>query len=546
MKKDVIYIDIEDDITSVIEKLKASSEKIVALVPPKGSSVLQSVVNLRLLHRAADKVGKRPVIVSSNQALAALAGGIGLYVAKTLQSKPSVPSGVDFDSTETAVEEVSDDVGNLDVHEADTADAGDEDEVELSGDELAALAAENEPTEKSAKKPAGKNKKKKVPNFNSFRKKALIIGGILLLVVIVLLLIFGRTKSAIVIRAETTPVDIDVTATINASASETDVSSGIIKAQKQEAKKTLSAEFRATGEKDVGQRARGSVRINTSAETILLTGLTVPAGTRITSSNSQAYTTNEPAVFERGDPDGLSGIVVGITAVDRGAQYNGARGSASTNANGVTSVSFVNSPSGGTNKKVKVISQADVDRARAGLDQQDEAEIKKELREGFDDDMHIFEDSYRASIGEVRSEPAVGQESNEGRLTAEATYTMLAVSKDDLGAVLNSAITDEMPDKDKQRVYENGLEDATFERVDGNSSRSRYKIAALGQYGPEFDIESLKSEVSGKKIGEVRSYIQDLPGVKSVDIGLSPFWARSLPGSDRITVKLEVDESSGG
>jgi hypothetical protein len=48
MKKDTIYIDIEDDITAVIERVKGSPEKLIALVPPKGAA-LQSVVNLKLL-----------------------------------------------------------------------------------------------------------------------------------------------------------------------------------------------------------------------------------------------------------------------------------------------------------------------------------------------------------------------------------------------------------------------------------------------------------------------------------------------------------------
>ena len=50
-KKDIIYIDVEDDITAIIGKIKESKEKIIALVPPKRIGVLQSAVNLRLLAR---------------------------------------------------------------------------------------------------------------------------------------------------------------------------------------------------------------------------------------------------------------------------------------------------------------------------------------------------------------------------------------------------------------------------------------------------------------------------------------------------------------
>ena len=73
MQKDVIYIDVEDDITAIIGKVKASKEKIIALVPPKRIGVLQSAVNLRLLSRAAEQNDKRLVLITSNQALMALA-----------------------------------------------------------------------------------------------------------------------------------------------------------------------------------------------------------------------------------------------------------------------------------------------------------------------------------------------------------------------------------------------------------------------------------------------------------------------------------------
>lgn len=546
MKKDVIYIDVEDDISSVIEKLKNSSEKIVALVPPKGNSVLQSVVNLRLLHRAADKVDKRPVIVSSNQALAALAGGIGLYVAKTLQSKPTIPSGIDFDGDDTAVE-VSDDVGSLKVNDPAESTDGDNDEVELSGNELAALTAENKADRSEAtKKSDKKKKKKKVPNFNSFRKKALIFGGIGLLALILLLAIFGRTSADITIRAETSPIDVELAATISSRVPESDLENNTLKAQRQEIKKTLTQEFRATGKKDVGDRATGTVRIRTSAETILISGLTVPAGTEVSSSGGRIFITTEAAVFSQGDPSGLGGVEVDIRAKERGSQFNGQSGSASTSASGVTSVSFVGSTSGGTDKTVTVISQGDVDRARKQLEEQDEAAIKKELQEAFDGDVRVFEDSFVANLGNARSEPAVGQESNEGRLTVEATYSMLAVSNETLGAALDAYILAEIPNKDQQRVYDNGLEDAVFTRGDGTAEEAQYVIASVGQYGPRFDTDALKEEISGKKVGEARSYLQDLPGVKGIDIDLGPFWARQLPNEGRIEIKLEVDENISG
>src|SRR5262245_25715138 len=89
--KDVIYIDIEDDITAIIGKVKSAGSKIVALVPPKRAGVLQSAVNLKLLQKAAQAADKRLVLITSDHSLITLAAGLKLPVARNLQSRPEIP-----------------------------------------------------------------------------------------------------------------------------------------------------------------------------------------------------------------------------------------------------------------------------------------------------------------------------------------------------------------------------------------------------------------------------------------------------------------------
>src|SRR4051812_40830772 len=115
MNKDVIYIDVEDDITAIIGKVKDAKEKIVALVPPKRVGVLQSAVNLRLLARAAGQVDKRLVLISSNAALSALAAAAKIPVAKNLQSKPELAeiSALDIDNGEDVIDGAQLPVGEL-------------------------------------------------------------------------------------------------------------------------------------------------------------------------------------------------------------------------------------------------------------------------------------------------------------------------------------------------------------------------------------------------------------------------------------------------
>jgi formiminotetrahydrofolate cyclodeaminase len=53
--KETIYIEADDEITTVIEKIITAKNKIIAVVLPKRATVFQSVVNMKLLKKAADE-----------------------------------------------------------------------------------------------------------------------------------------------------------------------------------------------------------------------------------------------------------------------------------------------------------------------------------------------------------------------------------------------------------------------------------------------------------------------------------------------------------
>ncbi|MGH7237551.1 MAG: hypothetical protein ACREGF_03385, partial [Candidatus Saccharimonadales bacterium] len=90
--KDVIYLDVDDEITSIIDKVRSSKQKIVALVLPKRATMLQSSVNMKLLKRASDQAKKQLVLITTEASLLPLAGLVGLYAARNLQSKPEIPA----------------------------------------------------------------------------------------------------------------------------------------------------------------------------------------------------------------------------------------------------------------------------------------------------------------------------------------------------------------------------------------------------------------------------------------------------------------------
>ncbi len=80
----VIYLDIDDEITSAAARIRAAEGSRVAVVLPYGSRVATSRINFRLLARDALTSGKRLSIVAGDGATRALAASAGLPIFATV------------------------------------------------------------------------------------------------------------------------------------------------------------------------------------------------------------------------------------------------------------------------------------------------------------------------------------------------------------------------------------------------------------------------------------------------------------------------------
>jgi len=76
----VVYLDVDDEITSAAARIRSGTEGRVALVVPAGSRLATSRINFRLLAREAQIRDRRLSIVAGDAATRALAASAGLPV----------------------------------------------------------------------------------------------------------------------------------------------------------------------------------------------------------------------------------------------------------------------------------------------------------------------------------------------------------------------------------------------------------------------------------------------------------------------------------
>src|SRR3989344_6215527 len=99
-----IYLEPDEEITSIIDRLAKVDEKKIAVVVPKNSTMFQSLVNLKLLARQAQKLGKEVAIISSNKIGSRLAKQVGLETYASLGTVGNAPSATPVASPAPASE----------------------------------------------------------------------------------------------------------------------------------------------------------------------------------------------------------------------------------------------------------------------------------------------------------------------------------------------------------------------------------------------------------------------------------------------------------
>ncbi len=548
--KDTIYIDIDDEITGIIDKLRASGGKVVALVLPKRAAVFQSIVNMKLLKRAADETKKNVVLITSEAGLLPLAGAAGIHVAKTLASKPEIPQPPQADdgSEETVQESDADagvtaNAGNQPIGKlAGLATAGavdDMETLELDDDE-APENADDGPAGKATPATTKKDKKLHIPNFERFR--LLLAGGVLLFILLVFGLVQALSvlpKAVISIKTDATNLNVNLSLTADSGTTSFDPAGRVLPAKQVSQQKTYTQQAPASGQKNNGNKASGSITVTNCGGS----SIDIPAGTGFSSGSftfisqtSISVPASNYTFSHQCKNDGTA--TTNVIAQGAGSAYNLSAGAYSIAGSPAYATAQGSAMTGGTDNIVKVISQADIDSAKSKINTTDTT-VKQALQNQLvQASLYAIGETFNAGTPAVTTSANVGDTVDSVTVTEQVTYTMLGVHETDLKAVVDINVKGQI-DTAKQIILSEGLEAASFtvQSTDGKSAQLSMQTVAVA--GPDLNVQTLLKQVAGKKPGDIKSQLQGNPDVTRVDVKLSPFWVTSVPkNTKKITITI--------
>ncbi|MFZ1522874.1 MAG: hypothetical protein WAS94_02535 [Candidatus Saccharimonadales bacterium] len=568
-KREVIYVDSEDDITSIIDKVKSGSSKVVAVAPSKRLGPLQSAVNLRLLQRASQTVGRKLVIVSNDSSLMRIAGGIGIYVSKDLHTRPEIPKVAGAPDHNSEEEIPSEDLESLKKkieQEAPTANQENEeikDEIEDTAEKMVVASAIKEKQARKIERARAKqeqeiklaeeaernskpDKDKSEPDKNAFKKRLILLGlFISIFVVILSWALLQKPSATIVIKSKTNPVQYDQAWVIDPSV-DSSANAKTFKSKLDSKEEVVSADFGATGQKDIGTKATGQITIVNCNDS----SITIASGTAFAAGGKNYISDNSVKIpgsnfFSSGQckEDGKGNV--SVTAVQSGESFNqaatsyqiaGSPGNVSADGTAMT---------GGTTNLVKIVQQSDIDAAKQKLVVSSDSEYKNKLSVDISDPQKIIDSTFKIDKTEATSSVQAGQQADNGKVEIKINYSIYSINEKEFKSLLVDSMNSEIA-PNNQKVYQDPGEIKPEFKQDTQSTSSgalKFSVKTILNTGPNFNEDQLKTELTSKKKGEVISKIEAVSGVSRVDVSISPFWKQKTPGdSSRITIKFSVDE----
>lgn len=540
----IVYLDVEDEITTAAARIRGADAPRVAVVVPFGSRVATSRINFRLLAREAHDVGRRLDVVAPDASARALAASAGLPVfASVTEYEAALEEGADTADAASAAP--------LAPAAGGPAAGGSGPRPALAPDPRpdrpAPVAAPGRP----APGPADRD----TPVAASARRRRprpLFVGVALVLAAAIG---FGGAAAAIMLpRAQitvtpamepTSPVSLTVRAEPGASA--VDPVGLVIPATTLEVPLSAKDQFAASG-KDVQQTtAAGRVTFDS---TNTVNAMPIPGGTRVSTADGIVFTTTAAVTVPRATVSGSTithGLAtVGVVAAAAGPAGNVAAGAIDQVSSSLAAlqVSVRNGAptTGGARTELPKVTAQDVNAATSALSRA----LSDQLATALSDPgltpagSTLYPSTSR--LGDATFTPdgagLVGRVLKAGNATftlqASATATVTSVDESPLRGLGESALHAAL--KPGYQIDDGSAEVAVSEGTVGEDGIVTYVVSATALQGRPLDARALAAAVLGKSEADARTA---LAPYGQVSISLWPFWVRSVPSSaDRVTLTV--------
>lgn len=358
-------------------------------------------------------------------------------------------------------------------------------------------------------------------------------------------LYWSYPKALVVIFVEAKTLEKELVIGIDPDLSAVDSQEQQIPGESVEAETTVNQQREASGEKLIGEKAKGEITIHN----FTASGRTFTKGTTVVGPGNLEFALDVDVTVASASSsfnEGWQEVItpgktqVVITAEQVGPEYNLA-GDSEFEIKGLATASYraKNSKalSGGASRQVKVVSGADQAALLESLTTEAEAKIIEALKSQAPAAKKILDQGILTTVVNQEFSQAVGSEAETVSLAMTMKAKTLAYSTDDLETLLAEMITDSVPEGFVIKELTTSIEESKITK----EGEAVINLNLKADLGPDFDLEEIKRNLSGKypQVGE--EYLESLSSFIRADISIQPKLPARLQTFPRLVKNIKVE-----
>ncbi len=547
----------EEDVISVIRRIKKITEKNIILVIPSNSAMLQNVINLKLLKKTSEELGKNiSIIKTDNESNKRPVSAAGISVAGDMAS----------DRRYRNLNLPNSSMHNINIHRADRLQkkGGDArvkmfDIIKKVDQAENATKRENTNFEKKESKvdrsgyfkqfnekdrnASGDNfEVKKVVLLPSIISKLALAFIVIAIIVASVILYFTLPKVEINLKLESQALVYDLNLDVDKSMDKIDVDKKKIPAKEEEVSGEASETFPTTGKKHITDKASGKITIYNEFSS---GQQPIVQNTRFLSKEGLIFKVNEPVIipgFTRIEGKDIPGeVTVTVYADKDGEKYNiGAASFTLPGFQGTARYSSIYARStqamtGGIDKEAMFLTEGDYITAKEKLTKLAKEKNNQNIQDKSNDESIKLDKTRKEKAIEVVSNVKVGDIADSFKMTVSAKESILSVSKKDIDEFVDWKVNSETGGNveilGNGRGYE--IQEAKKDK-DGNII---LPINISQNVVVKIDVDKIKKDIYGKNDKEVQEYFNNMKEVRGKVIFS---WTNKVPSSnDKISITIE-------
>jgi len=603
MKAENIYIDINDSVSDVVEKIINSSNDNIILIIPENAKIGESILNFRLIKREATSANKTLYINSDIEEVLLMAKDLDIKIVKLANlSRPKMNDKVFLgdirppQKRNNLIKKTTKD--NFKKSVEFVKENKEENEINFE-EEKNKVEKNRERADKE--KPMSKEKKEEIKNFNKTsdkkfftdyfkqeqfneieiseremkrikpeRKKIhfgklgrIILWGIGIVFVFAFIFIYflANAKVSIISNKYNWEKELPVIANTNIEKIDEnsfkdpltkkmlpiDENNLIIPLEYFEMSRNINQTFKTTEVKNIESKAKGVIRIynayNSSSQTLVAT-------TRFMSPDGKIFRLIDKVVVPGAKIENgkiiPSYIDAEVVADKPGESYN-------IGPTKFTIPGFQGTPryetfygeslkpmTGGYIGETKIVGQSDVNKAKQKILDIAFVSLNEELKSKIPPTAVVLDDAKQLILVESTTTPKIGEKADEFELSAKVVLKSLVFDENDIKKLFEILARQENSQLNDKELFKYSFNYGA-PRVDFSDKKLlSFPVLAKLTFRDKVNEAEFKNQLSGKSTKELEDFFRQYKTIEKVDIFIWPSFLKFMPlNNDRIQVMVD-------